>query len=110
MPWGVVFTHPAAGGLARHPSQLYEALLEGLCLFVILGLLRARSLSVGIVSAWFLILYAIFRGAVEFVRDPDAHIGYIGWNWLTMGQLLSIPMLLAGIAILIVTLRRAAAD
>ena len=110
LPWGVVFTHPAAGGLARHPSQLYEALLEGLCLFVILGLLRARSLSVGIVSAWFLILYAIFRGAVEFVREPDAHIGYIGWNWLTMGQLLSIPMLLAGIAILILTLRRAAAD
>ena len=66
--------------------------------------------AVGIVSAWFLILYAIFRGAVEFVREPDAHIGYIGWNWLTMGQLLSIPMLLAGIAILILTLRRAAAD
>ena len=107
LPWGVVFSHPAAGSLARHPSQLYEALLEGLCLFVILHLISTQARAVGTVSAWFLMLYAVFRGAVEFVREPDAHIGYLGWGWVTMGQALSLPMLVAGLAILIaVSLRK----
>ncbi len=102
LPWGVVFTHPAASGLARHPSQLYEAMLEGLCLFIILHLASVRAYAAGTVTAWFLILYAVFRGAVEFVREPDAHIGYLGWGWLTMGQALSVPMLVAGLALLYV--------
>ena len=102
LPWGVVFTHPAAGGFARHPSQLYEAVFEGLCLFVILHLISTRTHPAGTVSGWFLMLYAVFRGAVEFVREPDAHIGYLGWGWLTMGQLLSLPMLIAGLVILLV--------
>jgi phosphatidylglycerol---prolipoprotein diacylglyceryl transferase len=101
LPWAVLFTHPAAGGAARHPSQLYEALLEGLLLFVILNWLQARRPVRGLVSATFLIGYGLCRFAVEFVREPDAHIGYLWQDWLTMGQVLSLPMVLAGIAILV---------
>lgn len=101
LPWGVVFSTPAAGGIARHPSQLYEALLEGLVLFLILDWLARRPVSTGTVTGWCLILYAAFRSAVELVREPDAHIGYLSGGWLTMGQLLSLPMLLAGVAILL---------
>ena len=106
LPWGVVFTAPAAGGIARHPSQLYEAVLEGLVLFLILDWLARRSPATGTVTGWCLILYASFRMAVECVREPDAHIGYLTGNWLTMGQLLSLPMLLAGIAVLLYARRR----
>lgn len=100
LPWGVVFTAPAAGGFARHPTQLYEAMLEGVVLFVVLNALARRGPPEGTVSAWFLILYALMRAAVELLREPDAHLGYLAWGWLTMGQLLSLPMLLAGLAIL----------
>ncbi len=100
LPWGVVFTHPAAGGIARHPSQLYEALLEGLVLFVLLRFVAAKSVSVGAVSATFLIAYGIMRIGIEFVREPDQHIGYVAWGWVTMGQVLSVPMVIGGIIIL----------
>lgn len=106
VPWGVVF--PLAGEAARHPTQLYEALLEGVVLFVVLNTLARRAPPRGTVSAWFLILYALFRAAIELLREPDAHIGYLAWGWLTMGQVLSAPMLLAGLAIL--ALRRRGAD
>ncbi len=105
VPWAVMFTHPAAGGVARHPSQLYEALLEGLLLFVILNWLQARTPARGIVSATFLIGYGLCRFAVEFVREPDAHIGYLWQGWLTMGQVLSLPMVLAGLVILFLAMR-----
>jgi len=100
LPWGVVFTHPAAGGLARHPSQLYEALLEGLVLFLILRFVAHSSRTVGHVSATFLIAYGIMRVGIEFVRQPDQHIGYLAWGWVTMGQILSLPMIVGGIFIL----------
>ena len=103
LPWGVVFTVPAAGGVPRYPTQLYEAMLEGACLFVLLHFLASRRPALGSVSAAFLIIYAVCRGLVEFVREPDAHIGYIAGGWLTMGQLLCVPMLVAGIGILLVT-------
>ena len=100
LPWGVVFTHPVAGPIARHPSQLYEALLEGVLLFVILRVVAARTAATGVVSATFLLGYGIMRFLVEFVREPDPHIGYLTGNWFTMGQLLSLPMIIAGIVLL----------
>jgi phosphatidylglycerol:prolipoprotein diacylglycerol transferase len=105
LPWGVIF--PRGGPIPRHPSQLYEAGMEGLLLFLILYVLVRRGALErrGILTGAFLIGYAISRMLVEFVRQPDQQLGFlIGGS--TMGQLLSIPMLLAGIA-LIVWARRA---
>lgn len=96
LPWGVVFTHPAAGGVARHPTQLYEALLEGLVLFLLLNWLRRRKPALGTLSAAFLLGYAAARISVEFVREPDAHLGFLLGGWVTMGQVLSLPMVIAG--------------
>ncbi|MBK6660331.1 MAG: prolipoprotein diacylglyceryl transferase [Proteobacteria bacterium] len=105
-PWGVLFTHPAAGGVARHPTQLYEAFLEGLVLFVILNAIARKPRAHGTLMACFLMLYAVFRFAVEFVREPDAHIGYLAFNWLTMGQLLSVPMFIIGGVMLVAVSNR----
>ncbi len=97
VPWGMVF--PNAGNLPRHPSQLYEAFLEGLCLFVILWWFSSRPRPAMAVSGLFMLFYGLFRFSIEFVREPDAHIGYLGFDWLTMGQVLSFPMILAGIVL-----------
>lgn len=94
LPWGVVFR--GAGSLPRHPSQLYEALLEGLILGVILWVFSAKPRRPGRVCGLFLLGYGIFRFLVEFVRMPDSQLGYLAFGWLTMGQLLCIPMLLLG--------------
>jgi phosphatidylglycerol---prolipoprotein diacylglyceryl transferase len=83
-------------GVARHPSQLYQAFLEGLVLFAILWVYSSRPRPLMSVSALFLVCYGIFRFAVEFVRLPDEWLGYIAFGWLTMGQLLSLPMILGG--------------
>lgn len=80
-----------------HPSQLYEALLEGIVFFVILWVYSSRPRPIMAVSALFLMIYGAFRFAVEFVRMPDTHLGYLAFDWLTMGQLLSAPMVLAGL-------------
>lgn len=93
LPPGTELTPPL------HPSQLYEAALEGVALFLILWLYSARPRPLMAVSALFLICYGVFRFAVEFVRMPDAHIGYLAFDWLTMGQLLSAPMILVGLAL-----------
>lgn len=106
LPWGVLFTNPAALGLVRHPTQIYEALLEGVVLFVILNALARKPRPHGSLLAAFLIFYALLRFAVEFLREPDAHIGYLAWGWLTMGQLLSLPMIIAGALILVSVGRR----
>jgi phosphatidylglycerol:prolipoprotein diacylglycerol transferase len=95
LPWGVVF--PNAGPLPRHPSQLYEGLLEGLVLFAIVWLYSRRSRPVGSVTGLFLIGYGLARFAVEFVREPDPQLGYLAFGWLTMGQVLSTPMILLGV-------------
>lgn len=79
-----------------HPSQLYEAGLEGLALFLLLWLYSARPRPTMAVSGLFLFCYGLFRSAVEFVRMPDSHIGYIAFDWFTMGQLLTVPMILIG--------------
>ena len=100
VPWAMVF--PGGGPAPRHPSQLYEAALEGLLLFAVLywlvrlGWLERR----GAISGCFLIGYGIARGFVELFREPDVHIGFI-FGPLTMGQLLSLPLILAGLALLL---------
>jgi phosphatidylglycerol:prolipoprotein diacylglycerol transferase len=98
LPWGMVF--PGAGPEPRHPSQLYEAGLEGVALFIALRWFSRRSPPTMAVSGMFMLLYGLFRFAVEFVRLPDAHIGYLAFDWLTMGQVLSAPMILFGLFLL----------
>lgn len=103
MPWGVVFGG-AAGTMPRHPSQLYEALLEGVVLFIILFALSRKTPARprGTFFGTFLLLYGLFRFAIEFIRQPDAQIGYLlGTQWFTMGQALSIPLMVAGVVFLI---------
>ena len=87
-------------GLARHPSQLYQALLEGLLLFLILWWFSARPRRRYAVAGLFALGYALVRILVEFVRQPDAHLGYLAWGWLTMGQLLSLPLAALGLYLL----------
>ncbi|MDH3693222.1 MAG: prolipoprotein diacylglyceryl transferase [Gammaproteobacteria bacterium] len=94
-PWGVVF--PAVDAVSRHPSQLYEAGLEGLVLLVILLVYSRRSRPVGSVSGLFLVCYSMFRFFVELFREPDTHLGYLMFDWVTMGQLLSVPMFVFGV-------------
>ena len=110
VPWGMVF--PGGGPLPRHPSQLYEAFLEGVVLFLILWNLKDKtnppaSWPSGSMVALFLILYGIFRITVEFFRQPDAQLGFIVAG-LTMGQLLSSLMIVAGIILWLVRHRQAA--
>ena len=94
--WGVVFPNDPEA-LTRHPSQLYEAALEGIVLFIVLWVYSSKPRAIGTVSGLFLTLYGLFRFAVEFARAPDSHIGFVLWNWLTMGQMLSIPLILFGL-------------
>lgn len=98
LPWAMVF--PNGGPLPRHPSQIYEALLEGLVLFIILRLLTHKALKLkqpGFVAGAMVAFYGAARIFVEFFREPDAHIGYLVGNWLTMGMILSLPMVLLGL-------------
>jgi len=117
VPWAMIFPNSIqAGGwqspelraawqsgaldhLARHPSQLYQALGEGLGLFVLLAVFSRRPRPTAAVSGLFLLGYGCFRFMAEFFREPDAHIGYLAGGWLTMGMLLSLPMVLAGIVV-----------
>ncbi len=107
VPWAFVF--PGAGPLPRHPSQLYEAVLEGLVLFIVLaiavrmGALKRPGLTIGL----FAIVYALGRSFCEFFREPDPQLGFL-WGGLTMGMLLSIPLFLAGIAFVWHAMRRPA--
>ena len=99
LPWGVIFGG-AAGMMPRHPSQLYEALLEGVVLFIILFALSRKTPARprGTFFGTFLLLYGLFRFMIEFIRQPDAQIGYLlGTDWFTMGQALSIPLMIAGV-------------
>ena len=105
-PLGVVFGG-AAGMMPRHPSQLYEAGLEGIVIFCVLfALSRKRPpRPQGTFLGAFLVLYGIFRFLIEFVREPDVQLGYLWGGWLTMGQVLSAPLIVAGIALLIYAAR-----
>jgi phosphatidylglycerol:prolipoprotein diacylglycerol transferase len=98
--WGVIF--PAVDMMPRHPSQLYEALLEGILLFLILnGLIFTRKYNLGTCSYLFLICYGVFRIISEFFREPDAQIGYL-FDLFSMGTILSFFMVLSGLAIMLI--------
>ena len=98
--WGFIFpTDPF--GLLRHPSQLYESFGEGLVLFVILLIISKFTKIKGMVSSCFLIFYGLIRFIIEFYRQPDAHIGYVAFDSLSMGQILCLPMILIGIVMFI---------
>jgi phosphatidylglycerol:prolipoprotein diacylglycerol transferase len=98
VPWGMVF--PGAGPLPRHPSQLYQFALEGVLLFVILWIYSAKPRPFAAVSAAFLIGYGTLRFAVEFLREPDDFLGLLALK-LSMGQWLSLPMILVGVGMFI---------
>ena len=99
LPWAMVFPDPLAGAVPRHPSQLYEALLEGVVLFAVLWWFTRRPRPAMAASGVFLIGYGAARTLVEFVRVPDAHLGYLAFGWVTMGQVLTLPMIVAGIGL-----------
>ncbi|MBO9481102.1 prolipoprotein diacylglyceryl transferase [Salinisphaera sp. G21_0] len=100
VPWAMVFpTDP--GQMARHPSQLYQFFLEGLVLFGMLWWFSAKPRPRMAISGLFLLIYGLARFAVEFVREPDAQLGFIAFDWLTMGQLLSLPMVVMGIVFMV---------
>ncbi len=105
VPWGMVFPN-APDALARHPSQLYQFALEGVALFLILWWFSARPRPRMAVSGMFLVFYGLFRFLVEFVRQPDPQLGYLAFDWLTMGQVLSAPMILAGAGLVFIAYRR----
>ena len=107
LPWGVVFGG-TAGDMPRHPSQLYEAFLEGVVLFCILQVLSRKKplLPQGTFMGVFVMGYGIVRFLVEFVRVPDAQLGYLLGGVITMGQLLSLPLVIVGLALIIFARRR----
>jgi phosphatidylglycerol:prolipoprotein diacylglycerol transferase len=117
-PWGVIFPRALeglnrtrdelhrmylAGELnheARHPSQLYEFTLEGLVMFTVLWIYSRKPRPRYAVSGLFALLYGIFRFAIEFVREPDVQLGYLAFGWVTMGQVLSLPLIAVGVVLL----------
>ena len=106
LPWAVMF--PMAGPEPRHPSQLYECLLEGILLFVVLWIYSKKPRSVGRVAAYFAFGYGILRFLVEFTREPDAHMGFVALGWMTMGQMLSLAMVAVGIGLMLYSSKRQA--
>lgn len=105
--WGMVSQE--GGLLPRHPSQLYESLAEGILIFIVVWLYSAKPRPQGTVSALFILLYGIARFGCEFFREPDQHIGFVAFNWLTIGQLLCLPMIIIGIIMLILFRKKYAA-
>lgn len=107
VPWAMVF--PNAGPLPRHPSQLYEAAMEGVLLFAILTIaIRMGALKrPGLIIGLFAMCYAVLRSCGEFFREPDAQLGFL-WGGMTMGMLLSVPLFLAGLGFAVVALRKPA--
>ena len=101
VPWAVIF--PNDGGLSRHPSQIYEAILEGIILFILINFFAFKKkfiLKTGYISALFLILYSILRICAEIFREPDKHLGYL-FNYFSMGTLLSIVTAILGLLIIL---------
>jgi len=104
-----MFADTGGGSVYRHPSQLYEALLEGVVRFIILYVLSRKRppRPQGTFIGTFLVGYGVFRFLIEFVRLPDAQLGYLlGTNWLTMGQCLSVPLVVAGVIVIVVHVGR----
>jgi len=99
VPWAMIFPNDPML-LPRHPSQLYQSFLEGFILFLLVYFVAKKSKSLGMASGTFLIGYGVFRLISEFFREPDAHLGFI-FSFISMGQILSLPMVMVGIAIII---------
>ena len=120
LPWGmrldcadprfIPYCGGAVAGLSapHHPSQLYEFLLEGVVMFTVLWVYSAKPRPRMAVSGLFALLYGVFRFLVEFVRMPDAQLGYLAFGWVTMGQILSLPLMLTGVVLLVLAYRRKA--
>ncbi len=119
VPWGLVYPCDAAAvrninvlcsgeweSFARHPSPLYQAFAEGVVLFVFVWWVAARPRPAGLVSGAFLTGYGLLRFVTEWFREPDGHIGFLAFDWLTMGQLLSLPMAIVGMLVIVWALRR----
>ncbi|MCD6234572.1 MAG: prolipoprotein diacylglyceryl transferase [Candidatus Marinimicrobia bacterium] len=104
VPWAIIF--PGSGGIPRHPSQLYEALAEGLLLFLFLFWLHKKEVAGHVKFAAGLIFYGVGRFIIEFFREPDEQLGFLFFNWVTMGQLLCFIMIVGGIVVLIVKKKR----
>ncbi len=102
VPWAAIYPGEVVG---RHPSSLYQATLEGPVLFAILWIFAAQRRPPMAVSGLFLVGYGSLRFISELFREPDSHIGFVAFNWLTQGQLLSLPMILFGVAFLLVSYR-----
>lgn len=98
VPWAMIY--PQVDALARHPSQLYQAALEGIVLLALLWFVARRPRRRMVVSGLFLIGYGALRFTAEFFRQPDAHLGFIAFDWMTMGQLLCLPMIAGGVLLL----------
>jgi phosphatidylglycerol:prolipoprotein diacylglycerol transferase len=103
VPWGIVF--PTGGPLPRHPSQLYESILEGPVLFFILWLVRRSQAPTGVVLWVFLTGYGLFRSFVELFREPDQQLGFF-FGTFTMGQLQSLPLVIIGVTMIVISYRR----
>ncbi len=103
VPWGVIF--PDGYNMVRHPSQIYEALLEGALLFLILYVLVRKDVRPGVITGVFLAGYGVFRGLVEYVRQPDSQIGLL-WDSVTMGQVLCLPMIVLGVVVIVYAYRQ----
>lgn len=104
VPWAMVF--PRADDLPRHPSQIYQAGLEGLLLFIVLWFYSSKPRPRMAVGGAFLLGYGILRSVAEFFREPDAHIGFDLFGWMSRGQLLSFPMILMGLALMVFAYQR----
>lgn len=105
LPWAMVFPH--VDPQPRHPAQLYEFLLEGVVLYALLWWYSSVPRPPWAVTGIFLCGYGVLRCLVEFTREPDAHVGYLAWGWLTLGQVLSAPLVLAGAVMLAYAARAA---
>jgi phosphatidylglycerol---prolipoprotein diacylglyceryl transferase len=101
VPWAFI-----VDGVPRHASQLYEAVLEGAVLFLVLWAFTSRPRPTMAATGLFLLGYGLARSAVEFVRLPDEHIGYLAFDWFTMGHLLTLPMIVGGLLLLTLAYRR----
>jgi phosphatidylglycerol:prolipoprotein diacylglycerol transferase len=101
LPWAMIY--PEAGPIPRHPSELYEFLLEGILLFIIMWIFANKKRPRMATSGLFLLLYGCFRFFVEFFRQPDSQLGFLAFHWATMGMILSAPMILAGAVIFLMS-------
>jgi len=95
VPWGMVF--PSGGPDPRHPSHLYQFFLEGPLFFLLRRLFSSKPRPAMAVSGFFLTYYGIYRFVIEFVRQPDEHMGFVAFGWMTQGQVLSLPMIAVGL-------------